>query len=84
MTWTPDIPGNYTVTAVFGGTNGYYGSSASTYFYASSATPTTAPTATPVSGLATQSALMYIGIAMIVVVIVIGAVLAVLVTRKHP
>ena len=32
--WTPDIPGNYTVYASFAGTNAYFGSSASTFFYA--------------------------------------------------
>ena len=35
-TWHPDISGNYTVYAVFAGSQSYYGSSASTYFWASS------------------------------------------------
>jgi hypothetical protein len=84
LTWTPDITGNYTVNAVFGGTGAYYGSSASTYFYADNPAATQAPSATPVNGLATQNALMYIGVIIIIVIIVIGAVLAMLVTRKHP
>ena len=70
LTWTPDIPGNYTVYATFAGTNGYYASSASTFFHAGSPAPTPAPTATPLSGIATQSTLEYIGIAIIIVIII--------------
>jgi len=81
-TWTPDIPGNYTLVASFPGTNSYYGSSAETAFYAS-IPPTAAPTATAVTGLATSSDVMYIGVAIIIVIIIIGAVLAVLMMRKH-
>ena len=33
-TWTPNIVGNYTVTATFAGSNSYYESSAQTAFYA--------------------------------------------------
>jgi hypothetical protein len=84
FTWTPDITGNYTVTAVFAGTAGYYGSSAEAHFYAGSPAATQAPTAAPISGLATQSAIEYIGVAIIIVIVIIGAVLALLVTRKHP
>jgi outer membrane protein assembly factor BamB len=84
FTWKPDIPGNYTVYATFAGTGAYYGSSASTGFYASSPAATAAPTASPVSGLASNTTVMYIGIAIIIVIIIIGAVLAILVTRKHP
>jgi outer membrane protein assembly factor BamB len=84
LTWTPDIPGNYTVYATFAGTDAYYGSTASTFFHASSPATTAAPTATPLSGVATQTTLEYIGVAIIIVIIVIGAVLAMLVTRKRP
>jgi len=84
LTWTPDIPGNYTVTATFAGTGAYYGSSANAAFYASAAAPTLAPTATPLTGLATQNAVMYIGIAIIVVIIVGIAVLAIIMLRKRP
>ncbi|MGA2680398.1 MAG: PQQ-binding-like beta-propeller repeat protein [Candidatus Bathyarchaeia archaeon] len=84
FTWKPDIPGNYTVYATFAGTQSYYGSTASTGFYASTPAATPAPTATPLSGVATQTTLEYIGIAIIIVIIIIGAVLALLVTRKRP
>ncbi|MGA2681017.1 MAG: PQQ-binding-like beta-propeller repeat protein [Candidatus Bathyarchaeia archaeon] len=83
FTWTPDIPGNYTVYATFAGTGAYYGSSASTGLYANAAAPTPVPTATPLSGIATQSTVEYIGIAIIIVIIIGIAVIALLVTRKH-
>ncbi len=38
-TWIPDIPGNFTVTAIFAGSNSYYGSSAETHIYASATAP---------------------------------------------
>ena len=83
-TWTPDISGNYTVIATFAGTNAYYGSSADTYFYASSPPATPAPTATPVTGLATMSALTY-GIAAAIIVIIIAiAIVGLLLLRKKP
>ncbi len=84
LNWTPDIPGNYEVTATFAGTESYYPSSAATAFYASEPAATTAPIATPVSNSATTSDLM-IGIAAIIVVIVIiGIVLVLLTLRKRP
>jgi hypothetical protein len=84
LTWTPDIPGNYTIYATFAGTQSYYGSSASTYIYASSPAATVAPTATPANGLASNNTLMY-GIVAIIVVIILGiAVVAVLIVRKRP
>ncbi|MGA2524831.1 MAG: Ig-like domain repeat protein, partial [Candidatus Bathyarchaeia archaeon] len=84
LTWTPDIAGNYTVYANFAGTNGYWPSSDTTSFTAMQASATAAPTATPLSGVATQTALEYGIVAIIIVIIIIGAVLALLLTRKHP
>jgi outer membrane protein assembly factor BamB len=84
LTWKPDITGNYTITAVFGGTHSYYGSSASTYFYAGSPSATPAPTATPLTGLASNATVEYGIVAIAIIIIVIGAVLAMLVTRKRP
>ena len=84
ISWTPDITGNFTVTAVFAGTQSYYGSSATTFFQASSPAATQAPTATPVSGLASNTTVMY-GIVAVIIVLIVGiALIAVLVTRKHP
>jgi hypothetical protein len=84
LTWTPNIPGNYTVIATFAGTGAYYGSSAEAHFYASSPAATTAPASTPVSLASTQTDVIGIGIAIIVVIIIIGAVLAMLMLRKRP
>ncbi len=82
--WTPPIPGNYTIVASFGGSAAYYGSSASTYIYASSPAATPAPTASPVSGLASTGSLM-LGVAVIVIVIIIiGAAIIMLMLRKRP
>ncbi len=84
LTWIPDIPGNFTVTATFAGTNGYYGSSAETHFNVMNAAATPSPTAAPITGFATTSDLE-LGIAAIaVIIIVIGAVLAMLTLRKRP
>ena len=82
--WTPDIPGNFTVYATFEGSQSFYGSSASTMIYASSPAATAAPTATPLSGLASNTTVMYAVVAMIIVFIVGIAMVALLVTRKHP
>jgi hypothetical protein len=84
FTWKPDIAGNYTVYATFAGTGSYYGSSAEAHIYASSPAATAAPTATPLSGLASNTTVMYAVVAMIIVFIVGIAIVAVLVTRKHP
>ncbi|MGA2682443.1 MAG: PQQ-binding-like beta-propeller repeat protein [Candidatus Bathyarchaeia archaeon] len=84
FTWKPDIPGNYTVYATFAGTQSYYGSTASTGFYASQPAATAAPTATPLSGLASNTTVMYIGIAIIIVIVIIGAILVTLMLRKRP
>jgi hypothetical protein len=81
--WTPPIPGNYTIVATFAGSHSYYGSSASTYIYASSPPPTPAPTAPPVSGLASTGT-VELGVAAVVIAMIICvAVLAVLMLRKR-
>jgi hypothetical protein len=84
LTWTPIITGNYTLYATFAGTNGYYGSSASTYFYAGSPPSTPAPTAPPVTGLASTGTVELGIAAVIIVIIIIGVVLALLTLRKRP
>ncbi|MGE5533671.1 MAG: PQQ-binding-like beta-propeller repeat protein [Bacillota bacterium] len=82
FTWTPDISGNYTIYSTFAGTNGYYSSSASTGIYASSPT-TPSPTAAQVSGFATESTIMYAAIAIIVAIVIVGAILAMITLRKR-
>ncbi len=84
LTYKPAIAGNFTVFATFAGTNGYWPSYSETSFNVMQATATAPPSATPVTGLATQNTVEYIGVAIIIVIIIIGAVLAILVTRKRP
>ena len=84
FTWTPDIPGAYALIASFGGSNSYYGSTAETHFYASSPAASPSPAATPVTGLASTSTVEYGIVAIIIVIVIIGAVLALLIMRKHP
>jgi hypothetical protein len=84
LTWTPDIPGNFAVEATFCGNNGYYGSSASTSFTVMQPAPTAAPTAPPVTGLASTGSLELGIAAVIIVIVIIGVVLAILTVRKRP
>ena len=84
LTWTPDIYGNYTVYAQFAGNAGYWSSSAETSFYVSSQVITPPPTATPISNLATMSALT-MGFAFAVIAIIIAiAIVGILLLRKKP
>ena len=75
FTWTPDISGDYRITATFAGSESYWPSSASTYSYASDVV-TPAPTAAPQQGLATTSDLitdLAVGvIAIIIAVAIVG------------
>jgi hypothetical protein len=83
LNWTPDISGAYTVTASFAGSESYYPSSAGTSFYASSASSTLAPTAAPLTDVATNTSLMtFMAIGVIAIIIAI-AVVGLLLLRKH-
>jgi len=81
-TWTPDISGSYTVIATFLGTNGYYGTTAQSHFYASEAAVTPSPT-TGLSGAATAGdLLLYMAVAVIIIVIAIAIVGALLLRKR--
>ena len=83
FSWTPDIPGKYTVYATFAGSNAYYGSSAEAAFVVDEqASATIAPTTTPTS--VADQYFVPLSIGMIVAIVAIGAVLALLQVRKHP
>ena len=84
LTWTPDIPGDYTVISSFAGSNSYYPSSSATAFHASSpaATPTT--TAVPVLNFATTSDLILYIVGATVAIIIAIAIVGILLLRKHP
>ncbi len=80
----PTVPGLYTITASFNGTNSYYGSVAETSI-ASSFSGTTTPTSTPTAPASpVDTYFLPAVIAIIVVIILVGAVLAILVRAKHP
>jgi hypothetical protein len=83
FTWTPDITGNYTVIATFAGSGSYYGSSAQTYFYASSPPATPAPTATPATSVADTYFVPAIAGLFVLIIIVLALVILGML-RKRP
>jgi hypothetical protein len=82
LTWTPDIPGNFTVVATLQGTNGYWPSYSETTFAVSEPAATPTPTPTPVASM-TDTYILASAIAIIIVIIIIGAVLMMML-RKRP
>ncbi len=83
LQWKPDIAGKYTVIATFVGTNSYYGASAQTAFVADeAATATPNATTEPVS--TTDQYFVPAVAAILVVIVLVGAVLALLLLRKRP
>jgi hypothetical protein len=80
-TWTPEIPGDFTVYATFEGTNGYWPSNAVTAFTVMEAPEATPPpTAPPASN--TDTYVTGFGIGIIIAIIAVGLVI-VLVLRKR-
>ncbi len=80
---SPQVPGKYTITATFAGTNGYWPSNAQTAVTVQSApSATSAPTPTPTSVADTYFVPAIAGL--FVLIILVGAVLALLMLRKHP
>ncbi len=82
LQWTPDIPGKYIVTAVFAGTNGYYGSSAETSFAVDSAQPTPSPQ--PVQEPSMADLYFLPAIAGLFIAIAIVIILLLVTIRKRP
>jgi hypothetical protein len=82
-TFTPDVPGTYTIIATFGGSNSYFSSSGQTHMtFVSPPAATAAPTPTP-----TSVADMYFVPAiagLFVLIIIVAIVLALLMLRKRP
>jgi hypothetical protein len=79
LVWTPDIPGTYQVYASFAGTKAYWPSSSTAAFNVMEAHPTVAPTTAPVASN-TDTYVLVSAIAIIIVVLIIGALLL----RKRP
>jgi len=83
FTWTPDISGDYEVIATFAGSNSYYPSTSSTYFYAGE-TPTHEPTAPQATGLATTGDLMTYNLGVGIAIIIAIAIVGLLLLRRKP
>jgi hypothetical protein len=79
---TPNVPGQYTIIASFKGSNAYGSSFAETYASVGQQTPTTSPypeiTLPP-----TESYILAVGIAIIIAIAIVGAILALMI-RKRP
>jgi len=81
--WTPQIEGQYTITANFAGSGSYWPSSSETPIAVNAAAATTAPTPTTSNGVSADT--FNIAIAgLFVLIIVVAVVLALLMLRKRP
>ena len=80
--WKPDIEGQYTVYASFGGSESYWPSHAVTSFAVDPAAPT--PTAAPTIAPSMADTFILPGIAAIIVVIVLVGAAIILMLRKRP
>jgi hypothetical protein len=81
--WTPDIPGQYTVYASFGGSNSYWPSNAITSFAVDAAPATPTPQPTQPTSMADQYFLP-VSIVLIIAILAVAALLIYSITRKHP
>jgi hypothetical protein len=83
LTWTPTIPGKYTITATFAGDDSYGYSTATTFATISQASATTSPTTAPtVAAGVTMSDFATYFIAGIIAIIVAVAIVGALILRK--
>lgn len=83
FSWLPDIEGQYTLYASFEGSNSYYSSHAVSSFTVDPAAPT--PTPQPTQPPSTADIYFVPATASILAAIIaVGAIIAVLTTRKHP
>ncbi|MEM3881127.1 MAG: hypothetical protein QXD19_05215, partial [Candidatus Bathyarchaeia archaeon] len=80
-TFTPPVPGKYTVIATFTGSESYYGSSAETAIYVEEAPPAT-PEPTPTPASIADIYLVPGIISIIVAIIVVGAVIVLLLRKR--
>jgi hypothetical protein len=83
LQWTPDITGKYTVLAEFKGTNGYWSSNAEASFAVDPAHPTASPAPTQAPSPADQYFIPAIA-GLFVAIIIVIALVAILLLRKHP
>jgi outer membrane protein assembly factor BamB len=80
--FTPNVPGIYTIIATFGGSNSYFSSTAQTSFNFVPPAPAT-PTPTPTPASLVNTYFVPAVIAIIIVILIVGAVLF-LALRKRP
>ncbi len=81
LVWKPDIPGTYQVIAAFGGTNGYWPSYQETVFNVLDAPATSTPAPTvPIT--MTEQYFVPLSGAIIVAIVVIGAILILMVRKR--
>jgi outer membrane protein assembly factor BamB len=81
LTWTPDIPGDYTITALFEGSESYYPSTANDGFTVLSAPEATAPPTPAPANAADLYLLPGIGV-IVAAIAIVGIVLALLLRRR--
>ncbi|MCW4000122.1 MAG: hypothetical protein NWE93_07770 [Candidatus Bathyarchaeota archaeon] len=82
LTWTPNVPGDYKLYAVFEGTNGYWPSNAETTFNMAEPAPTQPPSPTPVQSM---SDLYFLpAITGLFIAIILVGIMVVLLLRKRP
>ncbi len=82
LTYKPTIPGSFTATATFAGTNAYWPSSAETSFYMSPPAATASPQ--PVAAQAPVGMYITIAAVAIIIAIAIGFAATILMLRKRP
>ncbi len=80
--WQPDIPGTFQVVATFAGTQGYWGSSATTAFNVMEPEATPTPVPTPAPSMADLYFIPAV-VAILLAIIVIGGA-TILLLKKHP
>ena len=79
--WTPDIEGGYTISATFAGSKAYYGAHTETFINVGVAGASPTATVAPPSSMVEQWFIPGI-IAVIAVVIIVGAILAIMMRRR--
>jgi hypothetical protein len=84
LSFTPEVPGTYQITATFAGSKSYGPSFATTYITVDEASPAITPQEAPVN---TSIADMYFVpaiIGVIMAIVIVGALLAILMIKKRP
>jgi hypothetical protein len=81
VTFTPPVPGKYTIYANFEGSKAYYGSSAETAITVDDV-PAETPPPTPTPAPMTDTYVMGFGIGMIIAIVIVGLLLFLLLRKR--